>query len=82
MRVQRADGGMDGGGLTLAGDDEPLAAIRQKIGGQRVDPIRAASVVRITLLANWFIDRSGYQGRFRVTYMPHPPRTTVLEFIW
>ena len=39
-RVQRADGGVDGCGLAIPGDDQSLAAVRQKILGQRVDPAR------------------------------------------
>ena len=40
IRVQRADGGVDGRGLAFPGHDQPLAAVRQKILGQGVDPAR------------------------------------------
>ena len=40
MRVQGADGGVNGRGLALAGHDQSLAAVRQKILRQGVDPAR------------------------------------------
>ena len=38
MRVQRAHRGVDTRGLALSGDDQPLAAVRQKILRNGVDP--------------------------------------------
>ena len=40
MRVQRAHRGVDGRGLALSGDNQPLAAVRQKVLGDGVDPAR------------------------------------------
>ncbi len=39
-RVQGTDRGVDGRGLALPGHDQPLAAVRQKVLGQGVDPAR------------------------------------------
>src|SRR5687767_11132355 len=38
MRVQRAHRGVDTRGLALSGDNQPLAAVRQKVLGNGVDP--------------------------------------------
>ena len=40
MRVQRADGGVHRRGLAISGHDQSLAAVRQKILGESVDPAR------------------------------------------
>ena len=40
IRVQRADRGVDSRGLAFPGDDQPLAAVRQKVLGKGVDPAR------------------------------------------
>ena len=43
IRVQGADGGVDGRGLALASHDEPFAAVRQKVLGKGVNPARVDS---------------------------------------
>ena len=40
MSVQGADRGVDGRGLAIAGNDQPLAAIREEVLGERVEPAR------------------------------------------
>jgi hypothetical protein len=55
MRVQRAGGGVDRRWLAIPGDDQSLAAVRQKILGKRVDP----SCVDALDAASWQVCGSG-----------------------